>query len=72
VGRYSPDGDGPYGCVDVAGNVWEWTSSKEGESSRLRGGSWNDLRNFARCAYRNWILPANWNNYIGFRCARSC
>jgi hypothetical protein len=33
----------------------------------LRGGSWNNNQNNARCAYRNRNEPDNWNNNVGFR-----
>jgi len=72
VGKYSPQGDSPYGCADMAGNVWEWTSSDYDDRNKvLRGGSWLAAPEGVRGAFRLGDLPGNRGGYNGgFRCAR--
>jgi formylglycine-generating enzyme required for sulfatase activity/GTPase SAR1 family protein len=68
------EGRGPYGCLDMAGNVWEWTDSwydKKEEYRVLRGGSWSVDRFDARCADRLRTIPGSRVILTGFRCART-
>jgi formylglycine-generating enzyme required for sulfatase activity len=70
VGRYSPDGDSPCGCADMAGNVWEWTGSESRPGSGLRvlrGGSFIYDEGVARCAVRNGYYPDSRRRYRGVR-----
>lgn len=71
VGSY-PSGDAPGKIHDLAGNVWEWTSSKYDNKSRVgRGGSWYFKgKLFFRAAFRFGFAPTDRNYLIGFRCAK--
>ncbi len=68
VGSY-PDGASFFGCLDMAGNVWEWTTTdQEGRELKepdnkvrnmvIRGGDYKDGADHARSDFR-WVQPVD-------------
>jgi formylglycine-generating enzyme required for sulfatase activity len=71
VAAYPLGASQPYGLIDLAGNVWEWTGSWHDEDQRyrvVRGGSWDHTRDLARCWVRNRNIPGSSSHGLGFRC----
>jgi formylglycine-generating enzyme required for sulfatase activity len=77
--RTFPAGASKHGVMDLAGNVWEWTSSMfanyDGSGAEpkrvLRGGSWGggDART-ERTTNRFRLDPTSRAQFLGFRCAK--
>ena len=81
VGSYAANVS-PFGALDMAGNVEEWTASwyvehtasgarpTSGASHVLRGGGWMSRPIDARTTARNWGSSVEAGPNVGFRCAR--
>ena len=67
-----PAGKTASDIYNLAGNVWEWTSTPYGEFKEnyiIKGGSFAYSAEYARSSYRDGVFPHGHREDIGFRCA---
>ena len=71
VGQYV-EGKSPYGVLDAAGNVFQWTQTKfkEGHMT-VKGSAWEDYAGIGRGASRHGRPVSARHIIVGFRCAAS-